>query len=166
MVKIRKIKKLYNPKCREILSARHITKITTYENQHWMLTQSVLPITMYLGGKQQISFFSTSSRESPNSNVLNNSSQTQRVTEKAAKEKFNINPLYFSLNSLNSYTDDDIEVAETNETERYLISLFVLLIFCQVQSYCQFWGFIKKKLKLPFFFGIISWYSRKDWGSK
>ena len=103
-----------------------------------MLTQSVLPITMYLGGKQQISFFSTSSRESPNSNVLSNSSQTQRVTEKAAKETFNINPLYFSLNSLNSYTDDDIEVAETNETERYLISLFVLLIFCQVQSYCQF----------------------------
>ena len=108
-----------------------------------MLTQSVLPITMHLGGKQQISFFSTSSREkvSLNSNVLDNKSQTQKTTEEAAKEKFNINPFYFSLNSLNSYTDDDIEVTETKEKEGYLISLFILLIFCQVQSYCRFLGF-------------------------
>ena len=60
LVKIKKIKKLSNPKTREILSARNITKVTTYENQYWMLTQSVLPIMMYLGGKQQISFFSSS----------------------------------------------------------------------------------------------------------
>ena len=111
-----------------------------------MLTQSVLPITMHLGGKQQISFFSTSSREkvSLSSNVLDNKSQTQKTTEEAAKEKFNINPFYFSLNSLNSYADDDIEVTETKEKEGYLISLFILLIFCQVQSYCRFLGFFKK----------------------
>ena len=111
-----------------------------------MLTQSVLPITMYLGGKQQISFFRTSSREkvSLNSNVLDNSSQTQNLTEEAAKEKFNINPFYFSLNSLNPYTDNDIEVTETSDTERYLISLFVLLILCQVQYYCRSLGFLRK----------------------
>ena len=161
-----------NWKTHEILSARSITKITTSGNQYWMLTQSALLITMYLRGKQQISFFSVSSREkvSLNSNVLDQtvlqcySSQTQKVTEEAAKEKININPFYFSLNSFNLYTED-IKVTETKERKRYLISLFVLLIFCQVQSYCRFLGFLKK-LKSLFFFGIISWYSWKDWGSK
>ena len=48
---------------------------------------------MYLGGKQEISFFNTSREKvSLNSNVLDNN--PQKVTEEAAKEKFNINPLF------------------------------------------------------------------------
>ena len=49
--------------------------------------------------------------------------ETNNSSIKSYMKRFSLSNT-FSLNSLNPYTDNDIEVTKTSDTERYLISLF------------------------------------------